>query len=67
MLDGLLGDAILEVGVYPTKGELLPCIMACLSEGIVMKLPIIAVIVHDFDSVLGCVLFKSELGGKCFG
>ena len=24
VLDGLLGDAILEVGIFPTEGELLP-------------------------------------------
>ena len=34
VLDGLLGDAILEVGIYPTEGELLPCLMACLLEGV---------------------------------
>jgi hypothetical protein len=67
VLDGLLGNAILEVGVCPTKGELLPCVVACLSEGIVLKASIVAVVVQDFDSVLGYVLFKSKLGGKCFG
>ncbi len=41
--------------------------MACLLEGVVVKLPIVAVIVHDFDSVLGHVLFETKLGGKCFG
>jgi hypothetical protein len=65
--DGLLSNAILEMGIYPTKDDMLPCAMACLSEGIVVKLPIVAVVVHDFDSVLGRVLFKSELGGEYFG
>ncbi len=65
--DGLLGNAILEVGVYPTKGELLSCIVACLLEGVVVKAPVVAVVVHDFDSVFSCVLFKSKLGGECFG
>jgi hypothetical protein len=37
VLDGLLGNAILEVGIYPTEGELLPCFMSCLSEGIVVE------------------------------
>jgi hypothetical protein len=46
---------------------LLPCIEACLLEGIAVKLPIVAVVVHDFDSVLSRILFESELGGKCFG
>ncbi len=35
--DGLLGDATLEVGIYPTEGELLPCIVECLLEGVVME------------------------------
>ncbi len=43
--DGLLGDAILEVGIYPTEGELLPCFMTCLLEGVVMEASIVAMIV----------------------
>jgi hypothetical protein len=43
--DGLLGNAILEVGIYPTEGELLPCFMACLLEGIVMEASIVAMVV----------------------
>jgi hypothetical protein len=35
--DGLLSNAVLEVGIYPTEGELLPCLMACLLKGIVVK------------------------------
>ncbi len=45
VLDGLHGDAILEVGIYPTEGELLPCLMACLLEGVVMKASIVTMIV----------------------
>ena len=43
--DGSLGNAILEVGIYPTEGELLPCFMACLSKGVVVKVSIVAMIV----------------------
>ncbi len=43
--DGSLGDAVLEVGIYPTEGELLPCFMACLSGGVVVKASIVAMIV----------------------
>jgi hypothetical protein len=43
--DGLLGDAVLEVGIYPTEGELLPCLMACLSEGVVVKASVVTMIV----------------------
>ncbi len=45
VLDGLLGDAVLEVGIYPTEGELLPCLMACLLEGVVMKASVVTMIV----------------------
>jgi hypothetical protein len=67
VLDGSLSNAILEVGIYPTKVELLPCIVACLLEGVVMKVPIVAVAVHDFDSMFNHLLFKNKLGGKYFG
>ncbi len=66
VLDGLLGNAILKVGIYSTKGELLPCVMACLSEGVVMEASVVAVVVQDFDSVFCRVLFEGKLGGKCF-
>jgi hypothetical protein len=45
VLDGFLGNAILEVGIYPTEGELLPCFVACLLEGIVVKASIVAMVV----------------------
>jgi hypothetical protein len=43
--DGLLGNAVLEVGIYPSEGELLPCLMACLLEGVVVKASIVTMIV----------------------
>jgi hypothetical protein len=43
--DGLLGNVILEVGIYPTEGELLPCFVACLLEGIVVEASIVAMVV----------------------
>ncbi len=64
--DGLLGNAVWEVGIYPTEGELLPCFVACLSEGIVVKASIVAMVVYNFDSVFCRVLFKGKLGGECF-
>ncbi len=67
LLDGLLGNAILKVHVYTTKCELLSRVVACLLEGIVVKLPIVAVVVEDFHSMLSHVLFEGKLGGKCFG
>jgi hypothetical protein len=43
--NGLLGNAVLEVGIYPTEGELLSCFVACLSEGIVVEASVVAMIV----------------------
>ncbi len=64
--DGLLGDAILKVGIDPTEGELLPCVMACLLEGIVMEASIVAVIMENLVSIFCSVLLEGELGGECF-
>ncbi len=64
VMDGLLGNAILEVGIYPTKRKLLSHIVAYLSEGVVMEAPIVAVVLHDFDSMFGRVLFKSNLAAS---
>jgi hypothetical protein len=59
--DGSLGDAILVVGVFPTKGELLPCIMACLLEAIVVKAPIAPVIVRILTPCLAAYCSKASL------
>ncbi len=67
VLDGLLGNAILELGIHPTKSELLSRIVACLLEGVVVKTPIVAVVMEYFDPMFGRVLFESKLGGECFG
>ncbi len=66
VLDGLLGNAVLEVGVHATKGELLSSVMACLSEGIVMKSPIVTVVVEDLTPCSAKYCFKASLA-KCFG
>jgi hypothetical protein len=66
VLDGSLGDAILEVGIYATKVELLSRIMACLLEGIVMKSPVIAVVVEDLHSIFSHILLKGKLSSECF-
>ncbi len=50
--DGFLCNAILEVGVDLTEGELLPLYTAAVFEGIVCKLSVVAVVVEDADAVL---------------
>ncbi len=64
--NGLLGDAILKVGIDPTEGELLPCFVACLLESVVLEASVVAVIMQDLDSVFCSILFEGKLGGKCF-
>jgi hypothetical protein len=54
------------VGIDPTEGELLPCVVACLLEGVVVEASIVAVIMEDLDSMFSSILFKGKLGGKCF-
>jgi hypothetical protein len=63
---GLLGNAILKVGIDPTEGESLPWVMACLSKGIIMEAPIVTVVMKDLDPMFCSVLLESELGGKYF-
>jgi hypothetical protein len=41
--DGALGDAIFEVGVHATEGELLARVVACLLECVVGESTIVAV------------------------
>jgi hypothetical protein len=62
----LLGDAILKVGIDPTEGELLPCVVACLSEGVAVKMSVVAVVMEDLDSILCSVLLKGKLGSESF-
>jgi hypothetical protein len=54
------------VGIDSTEGELLPCIVACLSEGVVMETSVVAVVMEDLDSMLCSILLEGKLGGKSF-
>ena len=62
----MLSNAVLEVGIYPTEGELLPCIVACLLEGVVMKTSVVTVVMEDLGSMLCSVLLEGKLGGESF-
>jgi hypothetical protein len=62
----VLGNAILEVGVYATEGKLLACVVACLLEGIVGEAPIVAVVVLDPNAMLGSEGLKGAFGGDGF-
>jgi hypothetical protein len=51
--DGTLGNSILEMRIDPAEGELLLVLLACLSECIVRKSTIVAMVVFDGYAMLG--------------
>ncbi len=61
--DGALGDAILEVSVYATEGELLALLVACLIECIVEKPTVVAMVMLIFYGGKG---LKGAFGGNGF-
>jgi hypothetical protein len=64
VLDGLLGYAILKLGIDPTKGDLLPCIVARLSEDTVMEASVVAVLMEDLDSCSTVYCLKASLAAS---
>ncbi len=60
--DGLFCNAILDVGVDPTEGELLPLCTAAVFEGVVCKLSVVAVVVEYAYAVLLGKVFKGLFG-----
>ncbi len=60
--DGFLCNAILEVGIDPTEGELLSFGAAAILEGVVCILSVVAVVVEDADAVLLGKVLKGLLG-----
>ena len=63
-MDAVLGNAILKMSVDATKGGLLVRVVACLFEGIVGELPIVAVVMQNFDTVLGGEGLEGTFGGE---
>ncbi len=60
-----LGDAILEMGIHsPADGKMLAAFVACLLEGIVVKLSVVAVIMLDANAMLGSEGLECSLGGN---
>jgi hypothetical protein len=64
--DGALGDAVLEVSIYASEGELLARIVACLLECIVEESTIVTVIMLNFYAVLGGKGLEGVFGGDGF-
>ncbi len=65
VVDGALGDAILEVGIDAAEGELLSRIVAGLLEGVVEEATVVAVIVLDLHTVFGSKGLEGAFG--CYG
>ncbi len=65
--DGALGNAILEMGIHATVGELLVHFVACLLECIVGESTVVAVIMLIFYAVLGGKGLEGAFGGDGFG
>ena len=63
IVDGALGDAILKVGIHATEGELLSRIVAGLLEGVVLEVPVVAVVVEDLHAVLSSECLEGTFGG----
>jgi hypothetical protein len=58
VLNRMLGNPILEMGVDPAKGELLAALLTCLSKIIVRKMTIIAMVMFDCDTMFSSKLLK---------
>ncbi len=56
---------ILEVGVDPTEGELLPLGTAAVLEGVVCKSSIVAVVVEDANAMLLSKVLEGLFGFNC--
>ena len=64
--DGVLGDAVLKMGIHATEGELLSRVVAGLLEGVVVEAPIVAVVVEDLHAMLGCECLEGMFGSESF-
>ena len=62
--DGSLGDAILEVPIYPAKGELLALGLACLTKEAVGESPVVTMVVGDTNDMLNGKAFERSLGNN---
>jgi hypothetical protein len=64
VVDGLLGDAILKVCIYTTEGKLLALFVAGLFECVIGKLPVVAMVMMNFYTVLGSKGLEGAFGGN---
>jgi hypothetical protein len=64
--DGLLRDAILEMGVDPAKGKTLSLGTAAVLESIVRGSSVVTMVVEDADAVLLGEVLERALSFHCF-
>ncbi len=64
--DGLFCDAVLEMSIDSTEGEMLPLCTAAVLESVVCKSSIVTVVVEDMDAVLLGKVLDGLLGFYCF-
>ena len=62
VLNGLLSDPILEMGVDAAEGEPLICARTCSFEVVVSKSTIVAMVMQYFDAVLIGKVLEGSLG-----
>jgi hypothetical protein len=59
-----LGNAALEMGIHSAEGKTLAAFVACLLEGVIVKLSVVAVIMLDANAMLGGKGLKCSPGGN---
>ncbi len=62
VMDCMLGNSILEVGIHATEGLTFAAAVACLTEGIAREMSIIIVVVLDTDTMVGCKGLECSFG-----
>ncbi len=65
--DGALSNAILEMSIDATEGELLALLAACLLECIDGKPTVVAVVMLNFYAMLSGKGLEGAFGGNGFG
>ena len=59
-----LGNAALEMGIHSAEGKTLAAFVACLLEGVIVKLSVVAAIMLDANAMLGGKGLKCSPGGN---
>ncbi len=64
--DTALGDPILKMGIDAAEGELLACFVAGLSEGVVLKAAVVAMVILDLHAVFSGERLEGAFGPESF-